>query len=463
MAISIGVCNPFSSSQLLFRYLKERAHVDAVVAGASSLRELRGPYAVASALARFQRDDEMACAAATACARSLDIIEKLCAAHGGDAGEALSCSCLRLLISSGLPLQLFNCFCVRSRCLGNTFVSGSPRSQLLLQLLATTCKCVYVAEVRGVDVPVSLTAGLCQQFIGTGSQDRRPRCASLTHLMSLLMSQPALDSTSTAVLHALSLLLSHCIASELQAPDTSILAPVALHVMLQSPLLLMGILSPSNSSPHLTLPLALHSSASLLLVLASSHVAAASPLSPTVASAQLFAFLLLRFALILFARGHPHPAATAHTYRRVFARISASIEQHCPSATHSDRPLLHRLADDDDCGTPGHLIELYKQYVLADEAAASACSTALQAGFEAARSAAVADAAVELVQAMHHIDADDGGHDAARVPERIPATAHDVLPLAFRLLPRLVFSTFARRLQQRGLKAALLFSRLGQI
>lgn len=451
------------SSHLLFRYLKERARVDAVVAGASSLRELRGPLAVASALARFQRDDEIACAAATSCARSLDIIEKLSAAHGGDAGEALTCTCLQLLISSGLPLQLFNCFCVRAHCLGDTFVSGSPRSQLLLQLLATTCKCVYVAEVRGVDVHMSLTAVIRQQFMGTGSQDRRPRCASLTDLMSLLMSQPALDSASYTLLHLLSLLLSHCIASELQAPDTSILAPVALHVMLQSPLLFMGILSPSNSSPHLTLSLASHSSASLLLVLASSHVAAAGPHSPTAASAQLFTFLLLRFALISFARGHPHSAATAHTYRRIFTRISASIEQHCPSALHVDQPLLHRLAQDDDCGTPGQLIELYKQYVLADEAAASACSAALQAGLEAARSAAVADAAVELVQAMRHVDADNSGHDAARVPEHVPAAVHEALPLALRLLSRFVFSTFARCLQQRGLKAALLFSRSGWV
>ena len=80
----------------------------------------------------------------------------------------------------------------------------------------------------------------------------------MADLMSVMMSQPKLDSAANAALLLISLLLSHCIASTLVPPDTSVMFPVALHVMHHAPLSLIAILTPRISAPHLPPPLTSH-------------------------------------------------------------------------------------------------------------------------------------------------------------------------------------------------------------
>ena len=347
----------------------------------------------------------MAAAGAAACARSLDIIEKVAAAHEGDAAVALMRTCTELLLSSGLPLQLFKCFCARAASL-NSFDPAASRCQLLLLLLSTTCRCIHAAAVRGIDVPLPVTAGIAAHFALARLQDGQPHRASAAHLMAIMMSQPKLGPAASAALLLMSLLLSHCITSTLMPPDTSLLFPVALHVMRHSPLSLIAILSPHNSAPHLPPLLTSHACASLLLALASS---ATLRTLPSAAAAPSFTMLLLRFALIHFARDSPLPPATSALYHHVFALIATAIERFPPGAIDAlaARPLLLHLAADDDCDAPVELVELYKLRVLKEDAAAGACAAVLQAALDAAHNVAVADVALELMQMEGGGNADD--------------------------------------------------------
>jgi hypothetical protein len=81
---------------LRYRYVRERAQVDAVVAATTRMQQFAGPRALAVALDRFAPDDDIAAAAAMACSRSLDIIEKVAAAHEGETGQALMRTCIQL-------------------------------------------------------------------------------------------------------------------------------------------------------------------------------------------------------------------------------------------------------------------------------------------------------------------------------------------------------------------------------
>jgi hypothetical protein len=310
--------------------------------------------------------------------------------------------CVELLILSGLPLQLFKCFCTRSGYL-DVFLTASPRYQLLLQLLCATCRCVHVANEHGVDVPLSMTAGVSQCFSLVRPHDGQLQRASHVDLMSRMLSraseQPQLEPTATASLLLLSVLLSHCVTSVLQPPDTSAINAVALHVIRHTPLALFAVLTPRNSSPHLPPHLASHACASFLLVLASSSIVTSNAESPTAAAALCFSPALLRFALIFYACSIPLPAITSHLYQRVFKLIATSIERLPHGSVPADR-LLQSLASDDEGGTCGELIQLYRQHVLKDKATVDVCSAVLLNALEDARNAAIADAAVEIMRRM---------------------------------------------------------------
>jgi hypothetical protein len=294
-------------------------------------------------------------------------------------------------------LQLFRCFCIRSRFL-DIFMNATPRCLLRLKLLATTCRCIHIAAVHGVSVPLSLTAGIARHFARVRNQDEQAQVSSLSDLMSLLLSQQQHGPTVSASLLMMSMLLSHCVTSELQPPDTSEIICVANHVIRYDPLSLIAILTPQNSAPYLPSPFAGYSCASLLLILASSCAVSTVPESPTSAAAQSFTLLLIRIALISFARSRPIPAAIELLYKRIFNLIAISIESFLPNLIVDDQPLLQRLAADDS-ETCGELIQLYKQHVVNDEAAVSACSIILKAALQAARDAAVADDAIEMMNA----------------------------------------------------------------
>jgi hypothetical protein len=378
---------------LRYRYVRERAQVDAVIAATTHMQQFAGPRAVAAVLDRFGPDDDIAAAAAMACSRSLDIIEKVAAAHEGETGQALMRTCIQLLILSGLPLQLFRSFCARSACLG-ALMNAQPRHPLLLQLLTATCRCVSAAQAWGVVVPSPLTIGMSQYFQPRNLADGRLQRASLVDIMALTMAQPTVDSTSSAVLLLLSLLLSHCVAFEMPPPDTTVMTPVALHVMRHSPCILLEILLPSNASAHLPLSLASASCSALLLVLAASHMvaAAAEPSDPT---AWLFVNLLLRVALIAFARGSPHPASTLAVYQRVFSLLVGAVDRICPGLIDAEQPLLQRLAADEDDDSSGNLVHLYRQFVLSDQTAAAICASALNDAVFAVRNPDVSEAVIE--------------------------------------------------------------------
>jgi hypothetical protein len=363
------------------------------------MQEFFGPRALVAALSRFECDDDVADAAALVCDRSLDIIEKVATSHEGNSREALLRNCIHLFISSGLPMQLFQCFCIRSRhpFQLDIFMNATPRCLLRLKLLATTCRCIHIAAVHGVSVPLSLTAGIARHFARVRNQDKQAKVLSLSDLMSLLLSKQQYGPTVSASLLMMSLLLSHCVTSELQPPDTSEIICVANHVMRYDPLSLISILAPQNSSPYLPSPFASYSYASLLLILASSCAVSTVPESPTSAAAQSFTLILIRIALISFARSRPLSAATEVLYQRIFNLVATSIESFLPNLIVDDQPLLQRLAADDS-ETCGELIQLYKQHVVNDEATISACTIILKASLEAARDAAVADDAIEMMR-----------------------------------------------------------------
>jgi hypothetical protein len=387
------------------------------------MQQLVGPCAVAAALQRFASDDDMAAAGAAACVRSLDIIEKVAAAHEGGAAQVLMRTCVQLLLASGLPLQLFRCFCARAVSL-DSFDQARPRCQLLLQLLSATCRCIHVAAACDADVPLSLTAGIAERFAPPiRPHDGQSRCVSATDLMSLMLAQPRLDAAANAALLLMSILLSHCISSTLLHPDTSLLFPVALHVMHHDPLSLITILTPRTSAPHLPPPLTSHACASLLLALASSSAppAAAATAAANAAATQSFTLLLLRFALIHFARDSPAPAPTSHLYQHVLALIATAIERLPPGAVdaRAARPLLVQLAAHDGCDATVELAQLFTLHVMKDDAKADACAAVLQAALDAAHKAAAADAAVELLQGG------GGRHAAASALEPVAFDAGD--------------------------------------
>jgi hypothetical protein len=380
------------------RYLRERTHVDAALADMTRMIELVGPCAVAAALARFELDDDMAAAAAQACERSLDLIEKVAAGHAGDGKELLR-TCVRLLMSSRLPLQLFRCFCARTVSLDG-IPSSSPRHKLMLQLLTATCRCILVAAAHSIDdVPRSLASGIAHHFAIVRSQDGQPQRTSLVELMALVLSRPTLESTAGASLLLLSLLLWICVDSQ-NPPDTSAFVSVAFHIMRHSPLSLNAILASSVSSSLLPPPLAAHSCASLLLVLASSCTFTTAAESPTAAAAQSFSLTLLRLAIISFIRSSPLPAATSLLYVRIFNLVATSIERVPPGSIDTDQPLLQSLAVQDDACSCGGLIELYKQHVFKDNATTAACNAMLQSALDAAKKSAVADAALSNMRQM---------------------------------------------------------------
>ena len=133
-------------------------------------------------------------------------------------------------------------------------------------------------------------------------------------------------------------------------------------------------------------------------MLASSSIVTSNTESPTAAAALCFSPALLRFALISYACSIPLPAITSLLYQRVFKLIAISIERLPPGSASADRPLLQSLASDDDEGTCGELIQLYRQHVLKDKATVDVCSAVLQNALEDARNAAIADAAVEMMR-----------------------------------------------------------------
>jgi hypothetical protein len=409
----------------LCRYIRERAQVDAAVADTTCMQQFVGPRAVAAVLDRFGSDDDIVTAAAVACLRSLDIIEKVAAAHDGDARQALLRSCVQLLISSGLPLQLFECFCARSQCL-NAPLSSRPRHQLLLKILTPTCRCVHLAHVHGVLVPAAVTASMTTRFAPAKRDDGLNQRTSLLDVMSLMMARPTLGFADNAVLLLLSLLLSHCIAFDMQPPDTIVLLPIVLHAMRHSPRLLMDVLLPNNVSAHLPLPLASHSCASLLLALASSRTISAAPTFPADAAAQLFVSHLLRVAIIAFARSGPHPTSTFAVYQRVFTLLLIAIDRVSPGFFDADQPLLQRLAVDDDGDSFEELIGIFRQFVLKDDAATEVCSAGLQAAVMAAQNpdfaqAFVPDAVEPAAEDRQHMQ--DEGDDAEHVPAALAQLA----------------------------------------
>jgi hypothetical protein len=235
---------------------------------------------------------------------------------------------------------------------------------------------------------------MSQYFQPGNSADGRLQRASLVDTMALIMAQPAVDSASSAVLLLLSLLLSQCVLFEMPPPDTSVMTPVALHVMRHSPRILLEILLPSNASAHFPLSLASASCSALLLVLAASRMvaAAAEPSDPT---ARLFVNLLLRVALIAFARGSPHPASTLTVYQRVFSLLVGAVDRLYPGLIDADQPLLQHLAADEDGDSSGELVHLYRQFVLSDQTAAGICAAALNDAVFAVRNPDVSAAVVE--------------------------------------------------------------------
>jgi hypothetical protein len=374
------------------RHREECAQVDAAIADASGMQEFAGPRVLAAALSRFEYDDGMASAAESACARSLDIIEKISSMHAGVAGESLLSTCTRLLMASGLPLQLFRCFCVRFISL-DVLHERSPRCQLMMQLLTTTCRCLSTAMESGVDL-TQIAADIAQSFC-PGQSQRQLNCSSLLHLMTLILARSEIHPTGGTTLLLLSLLLAQCSPLAL---DTTAIFPVALHIMLHHPLSLMEILASSYSSLQIATHLLPPSRASLLFVLASCRPTISDAGSPAASAVGAYAVLLLRITLISFARDSPLHPATLSLYERTLALIIADILQLHPGIFQEDTPLLEHFASDDQLGASHELIQMYNQQVFRDAAVAAACSQLLETAADSARSAAAVSAALQLMQ-----------------------------------------------------------------